>query len=220
MCLNFKGIPFETEWVEYPDIESVCKAIGAAPTDKKLDGSPEYTVPVIKDTSTGTVLSESFEIAKYLDKTYVSTPTLFPPGTVALQAAFQEAWLGNLKGWATFITGVTFLRLNPASHEFFRKSREEWWGMKIEEMLPPKDSEKWKGEMAKIRNGFNNLDSWYNAGGTQFLTGDEITYADITVAAWVGWFKDILPEEWEEVNSWHGGKWETFVKEVRERAGY
>ncbi|KAJ8699426.1 hypothetical protein PTI98_002541 [Pleurotus ostreatus] len=44
-ALNIKGIPYQTVWVEYPDIEAVCKKIGASPTGEE---APHYTLPVIK----------------------------------------------------------------------------------------------------------------------------------------------------------------------------
>ena len=48
-ALAFKGLPFRTEWVEYPDVEALCKKIGAKPTEKKDDGRDHYTFPVIYD---------------------------------------------------------------------------------------------------------------------------------------------------------------------------
>ncbi|EEB99826.1 hypothetical protein MPER_00396, partial [Moniliophthora perniciosa FA553] len=36
---QLKGIPYELAWVEYPDIENLCKTIGAPATDTKADGS-------------------------------------------------------------------------------------------------------------------------------------------------------------------------------------
>ncbi|EEB92162.1 hypothetical protein MPER_09371 [Moniliophthora perniciosa FA553] len=92
-ALGYKGIPFERIWVEMPDIENTCKSIGASPTDKKPDGSPWYTLPVIHDPNTGETISDSFVIMEYLEKTYPSSPekALIPPGTTALQKAFIDA---------------------------------------------------------------------------------------------------------------------------------
>ncbi|KAF8500069.1 hypothetical protein JB92DRAFT_2980192 [Gautieria morchelliformis] len=103
-ALNYKGAPYKTVWIEYPEIEPTMRSIGAAPTKKKPDGSPWYTIPVIVDpsrtaTSGGpTVVSDSFHIAEYLDETY-STPStgpLFPPGTKALQQLFYDHFFTNV----------------------------------------------------------------------------------------------------------------------------
>ncbi|KAJ7483558.1 hypothetical protein FB451DRAFT_1234964 [Mycena latifolia] len=51
-ALNFKGIPYKTSWVEYPDIEPLSREVGAAPTRNKPDGRPHYTLPMIHDPST------------------------------------------------------------------------------------------------------------------------------------------------------------------------
>lgn len=80
LSLQLKGIPFKTEWVEYPDIEPLCKRIGALPTSKKTDGRDHYTLPTIFDPSTGRAISDSLPIALYLDQTYPDSPghSLFP----------------------------------------------------------------------------------------------------------------------------------------------
>jgi len=83
---------FKTEWVEYPDIETVCLGIGAKPTTTKSDGSPKYTLPVIYDPSTKLVISDSIVIAKYLEKQYPDTTKLFPDGSNGLIAAFLDAF--------------------------------------------------------------------------------------------------------------------------------
>jgi glutathione S-transferase len=80
--LNYKHIPYRTVWVEYPDIEHLCKAIGAAPT------SGGYTLPVLRDPNTGTVVSDSWAIAKHLDAHFLDR-VVIAPGTDGLQHAFQ-----------------------------------------------------------------------------------------------------------------------------------
>lgn len=91
-------------WVEYSDIgtseslsrdlsydacafaEALAKKIGAKPTEYKEGNRPWYTLPIIYDPLTKTVVTDSFDIAIYLDRQYPSTPVVFPPGTIALQA--------------------------------------------------------------------------------------------------------------------------------------
>lgn len=92
--LNFKGIPYKTIWLEYPDIEPTMRSIGAAPTTN-AGGKTMYTLPVIVDpfrpTSSGgpIVVSDSWAIAEYLDNAYPGTQQLIPEGTNALQMHFQ-----------------------------------------------------------------------------------------------------------------------------------
>ncbi|KZP02399.1 hypothetical protein FIBSPDRAFT_808778, partial [Athelia psychrophila] len=42
LALNIKGLPYRTVWVEYPDIEQLCKKIGAAKTNS---AAAPYTLP-------------------------------------------------------------------------------------------------------------------------------------------------------------------------------
>lgn len=94
-ALNFKGVPYKTVWLEYPDIEPTFRSIGAIPISPKPDGSgPFYTLPVIVDPSRRTpsggptIITDSWNIAEYLDNVYPSPGLLFPEGTKALQALF------------------------------------------------------------------------------------------------------------------------------------
>jgi glutathione S-transferase len=77
-------------WVPFADIESVSKEHGFPPTSMKPDGSAFYTLPAIRDLETGKALSDSFEIAKYLDERY-PTRLVIPSGTEDQQAAFVGA---------------------------------------------------------------------------------------------------------------------------------
>ncbi|KAF8509530.1 hypothetical protein BU17DRAFT_70416 [Hysterangium stoloniferum] len=67
--LNYKGIPYNTVWVEYPEIAATMRKIGAAPTSTKPDGSPHYTIPM----GSPTVISDSWKIVEYLEETYPSS---------------------------------------------------------------------------------------------------------------------------------------------------
>jgi hypothetical protein len=88
--LIYKHISFETVWVPFADIESVSKEHGFPPTSTAPDGSAVYTLPAIRDQETGKALSDSFEIAKYLDERYPTRPVI-PSGTEDQQAAFAGA---------------------------------------------------------------------------------------------------------------------------------
>jgi hypothetical protein len=85
--LNYKRLLYRTVWVEYPDIKPLSLEIGAAPTSHNADGAAFYTLPAIHDPNTGKTISDSFDIAQYLDVTYPERPVL-PLGTEGLQSAF------------------------------------------------------------------------------------------------------------------------------------
>ena len=56
--LSYKNLPFDTVWVEGPDIAPTLKQIGASP-NKRSDGSEWYTVPVLDDPNTGAIVTNS-----------------------------------------------------------------------------------------------------------------------------------------------------------------
>ncbi|KAI0782982.1 hypothetical protein C8Q75DRAFT_737142 [Abortiporus biennis] len=74
LVLNFKGLGYTTQFVEFPDIEPTLKPLGIPPTATKADGSPLFTVPAIIDATDPTkppvCVSDSQEILLYLEKMY------------------------------------------------------------------------------------------------------------------------------------------------------
>ncbi|TDL20311.1 hypothetical protein BD410DRAFT_791099 [Rickenella mellea] len=117
MALNYKGLEYKTEWVEYPDIGPLAKKIGALPTS--IGATRElYTVPIIHDHATGKVASDSFAIAQYLDETYPDQPKLFPAGP-GIAAIFDSYWMQHpIPALSKIVQPTIFRRLNTASHEF------------------------------------------------------------------------------------------------------
>ena len=91
LTLNYKGLPFKTVWVEYPDIARVSKEVGFKPSGTWPDGSPMYTLLAIFDPNTSTALADSDAITRYLDATYPDTPRVIPEGTEAFHAATAAA---------------------------------------------------------------------------------------------------------------------------------
>lgn len=210
ICLRYKKLEFEVVYLEYLDIEPTAKKIGAKPTSTNPDGSPHYTVPIITDSSTGEVVSDSFEIAKYLDMAYPHAPRLFPSGTGALQGAFQTL-LGTLTApeFLYLMLPVSHSWLNPSSAEYFRRTREQTFGMKLEEFAPA-GSDARKGYLDKMKAVFDKADGWLQASDGPFFLGNDISYADITIVAILRWAQRDLAE-WEEVAAWHNGRWADLI---------
>ncbi|KAF8157811.1 hypothetical protein B0H34DRAFT_706156 [Crassisporium funariophilum] len=216
-CLNYKGIPYKTEWVEYPDIEAHCIKLGIAGTGTKADGSAMYTLPAIHDPSTGKYISDSVVIAEYLEKQYPNTPSLFPHGTEGLQNAFAEAYANQLEPLWQFILPATCLKLNPPSEAYFRRTREQSFGKKLEDLVPK--GQAWAEEWAKVQDGLGKVDAWLSkdSGGQRkgpFVLGDTISWGDLVIASYTIWLKIVWGEnskEWKDISGWHGGRWVKLV---------
>ncbi|KAF8488921.1 hypothetical protein BU17DRAFT_72778 [Hysterangium stoloniferum] len=213
--LNYKGIPYRTEWVEYPDISATLRKIGAAPTSIKPDGSPDYTVPVISDpdhpTEDGSpnVISNSWKIAEYLDEMYPTSGVVFPRGTKSLQFLFDEHLS---KSCIAIITPAfvikTYHSLQDGSQAYFRQSRETLFKKKLEE-ISPEGSEEWNEAWKNVEKAFADLALILDKNGkdSQFVLGDTISYEDFVLASVFYATAILMPEKWEEMKHWHGGRW-------------
>jgi len=208
--LDFKGLPYKTEWVEFPDIEPLCKKLGIPPTSKKDDGSDRYTLPAIHDPSTGANIADSVLIAEYLDKTYPDTPNVFPNNTLPLQVAFVEAFRGQIIPLFNFIIPTSCLKLNAPSEQYYRPLREKWAGKPIGDISPKGEAA--VVEWAKVKDGFANVDAWYakNGGEGPFILGETASWGDIVVASYLSWLRIVLGpdcQQWKDISSWNSGRW-------------
>ncbi|KIJ51556.1 hypothetical protein M422DRAFT_44081 [Sphaerobolus stellatus SS14] len=216
LSLNFKEIPFKTEWLEYPDIKPTLLKLGAAAGATLPDGTPYYTLPVISDpnnlTADGkpTVISESQIIAQYLDEQYPSKKTLIPEGTKALIAIFQDYLLKNVIMPSGALILPAFLTvLTDASEPYFRATREGYLGKKLEEVCPEGSKEREEG-WKNVRKGLSQVAGFLDKnGGGIFVMGQIPSFADLLIAAAFHNFITFAPKDWEEVCKWDGGRWKT-----------
>lgn len=221
-CLNFKQLPYRTEWVEYPDIESKCKELGIKkPTLKRPNGAQAYTLPVIQDTNTGATLADSFKIAEYLDKTYPdASRMIFPHNTAGVQAPFARSFAANMSPIMNLIIPPECMILNPRSAEWFSRTREEIFRVKrLDDMLPPTKAQYAK-EWAKIEDGLTKTAKWFakNEGGGPFIMGVEPCWADFVVGGYMQWIRCVWgkeSEQWRGIESWNEGRWARFTEGLR-----
>lgn len=233
LALNYKCLPYRTEWVHMPDIRQLRESLGVPANRTSPDGSPYHTLPLLHDPKTGKYVGDSFEIAQYLDAQYPDTPRLFRPNTVGLTA-----------GW-NFHIDTLFTRYTPLCGEmpFDPKHKEKIYSMFASRMAtmkePPANSvadptkamsefETALGELLKsFRHTGGTTDRYFRPGGTAeaevqcapkgregkvWLDGDEPVYADFIVGAWLKMFEaSMKAEDWQEVRKWQGGFWGSLV---------
>ncbi|KAI6149240.1 hypothetical protein BKA82DRAFT_1007545 [Pisolithus tinctorius] len=209
--LGYKGLPFRVEWVEYPDIAPRMKEIGAR-QNKLADGRDLYTLPVLSDPNTGALITDSWDIAEYLEKTYPEKP-IFSNKSKGLIRAFDTTVANLEKAAVTF----RFLRvsqiLNEHSVEYFITTKEALAKEKISEFSPegPRRDEHW----AIIERAMETCKEWYDSEEGKWLMGDVFSYADILLASRLFCFKRVLhDDEWEKFASWHGERWGTLLADV------
>jgi len=218
-ALNYKGLDYKTQWVDFPDIESECKKLGIEASGTRADGSPYYSLPAIYDSSTGTYVSESFKIALYLEKAYPNTPALFPHNTAALQAGFVSAFEDSLNPLWDFILPALVPVLTTRGEEYFRRTREKSYGKKLEDVVPQgaEGVAQWK----QFEQNLNKANGWYEKAGKSggLVLGDTVSLVDTIVAGYLIFLKLVWGEgsrEWKDISSWNGGRWARVVSALGE----
>ena len=215
-ALAVKGLPFKTEWVEYPDIEPICKKLGAKHTRLKPDGTPNYTLPVIYDPNTKTVVEDSLKIARYLDQTYPNTTRLFPENTFVVQTAFMAIMDPITLSLLPVALLPIYNNLNPRGADFFRKAREKIFKQPFEDWVP-KDEEGRAKPWKEMEEGLGKVARWFaesdNTG--PYVMGDTLSYADIDLASRFVWLRVVYgeeSEEWGKIRRMDNGRWVDHLK--------
>ncbi|KAF5311094.1 hypothetical protein D9619_008163 [Psilocybe cf. subviscida] len=212
LSLILKRIPFELKQVPLHELYEILPREGIPPSSKNPDGSPFYTVPAIHDLSTGAKLSDSWEIALYLDKTYPNTQSLFPANTVALQRAFTDSFGAYFNAaWPFFLPRMRDIFI-PETGPHFTATVESVVGRPFDEAIP--QGEDGVREWERYKLGLNKLEEWYSASSGAFLMGDTPVWADLPVVALLivqrrAFGKD--SDQWKDITSWNGGRWLTLV---------
>lgn len=187
-------------------------ALGAEPTATRSDGRPFYTLPVIEDDDRHPgVISDSSTIADYIERNYPS-PSVFPTGTRALQAAFI-AFLSSSLGPALrplVIPAVNNI-LDKRGQEYFRRTREAQFGTTLENVLPL-GSEKREKQWLEVAGVLDRVSSWMEGSEGDWLGGHSPVYADFVLASLLLWvIKGGVPDGWSRIKGWNDGRWAKLV---------
>jgi glutathione S-transferase len=104
-------------------------------TDKQaIAFSGQGRVPVIKDS--GKVVFDSWAIASYLEERYDDRPSLFGGEMGHAHALFINSWTDEVMqpAIARLIIRDVYDALDPKDRAYFRKTREERFGMKLDQV--------------------------------------------------------------------------------------
>ncbi|KAF2156475.1 hypothetical protein K461DRAFT_291389 [Myriangium duriaei CBS 260.36] len=198
-ALNYTHVSYTTQWVELPDVTATRKSLNLKACRRHADDTDFYTLPVIHDHSSDTLVGDSFDIALHLDTK--SDRPLFRPGTTALHRGFN-AYADSL--FTSFVPlAAYYLPFNPDSAhiskaEFCRRAGRELSEFEIKG--------KARQDMLKaFEEGLVPLTAWFvKRDEGPFLEGREVMYADFIIGGWLQFFRNTLPE-WSDLKSWHDG---------------
>ncbi|ROT36893.1 hypothetical protein SODALDRAFT_380381 [Sodiomyces alkalinus F11] len=240
-ALNFKGVPYTTQWIQMPDITTVRRSLGLPACRKFADGTDFYTLPALTDSTTGSAIGDSFDIANHLQITFpdAGAGDLFPPqnlgfefhGTIAIPLSERDD--DDLHAdYARFNANVDMaftmhaqlmahgMRWDPAYEdrikaEFMRRTGAQSWD---DLAIAGEARDKLK---VSLRDALRDLAAMFQRDATgPFLLGGRPSYADVIVGGWLRMMSKTLPEsEWEEVRTWHAGVFGQLHAALRERFG-
>jgi len=135
----------------------------------KIEFSGQKLVPVIRDG--GKVVADSWAIAKYLDEAYPDRPSLFPGGSETL-TSFVRHWTQTRLAMPLMRVALLDIYgcIAEADRDYFRASREQRFGKKLEEVVSPAEGRAaFNAELAPVRELLKE---------TPYLNGDKPAFAD------------------------------------------
>ncbi|KAJ7136395.1 hypothetical protein C8R43DRAFT_1020634 [Mycena crocata] len=234
--LNYKRLPYRTVWVEFPDVETTLRAIGAPPSSQRPDGRPIYTLPVIsprkipppalntdliqvivdptRNAQAPQILSNTNNIAEYLEACYPARP-VFPEGSRALQTLFvhyiQEVFAKPL---LPIMVPITHDRLPERTQSHFHGSSRSRTPMPMSPSghaaLPPGPQREHAWQLVKDQFDFLALilDKNVGDGDGVVAQGHHVSYADFALCSVLLWIEQMAPHDgWARVRDWNGGRW-------------
>ena len=186
LALIHKGLEFETVPVKF--------------TEKhKIEFSGQDKVPVINDY--GTVVSDSWLIAEYLEDTYPERPALFSGSRGRHYAKMTNDWMDRLNPLIlrAIILDI-YEKLDPLDKVYFRKSREARFGMKLEKLHQKLEDSKSEFHDAMAPMRAHLMDRPYVSGSTP-------AYGDFSVFGSIRWMDlcgaDFLLAETDPISDWY-----------------
>lgn len=156
MVLNYKGVDYKTEWVEYPDLVRTLKAFGLPPNDPNAPGYfTDYSSPSIRYED-GTVSMDSWRIVHELEDRYPS-PSLHLDDPIVVKIRDQIDKIRD--PLAPHITPkVPRVLLNKVSAEYFELTREERFGLPLTQLEAEKANEQcWEDVKAPAKEAADLL---------------------------------------------------------------
>ncbi|KAK5119162.1 hypothetical protein LTR85_007776 [Meristemomyces frigidus] len=179
LVLNYKSIPYRTEWVDHRTISPTLKSLGVAPNTSGQGGS-EYTVPTIR-LPDGTYIRDSAVIAKQLEAIHPDPPLVFDSET---QLKAEQA-VGKIARplMPVFMPRVARDVITESSVPFFRETRAKAFGMSLEELEAARGGEQaWEAAGAGFQELRAVLTEHKRCEGP-FILGSEVSYGDFLVVA-------------------------------------
>ena len=181
LVLNYKGIGYETKWIEYPDVAPTMESFGLSPNP---EGTP-YTIPAVQ-LPDGTYMMDSRKIATEIEQRY-------PSPSLRLDSPILKTVEGLIPQLTTPLIGVFMPKvpmglLNPPSAEYYERTREKRFGKTLRELGRDSDEEK---AWAQVEPPLKELGDILKAKGGPFTLGKTVSYADFVIVSLLHYAKRV-----------------------------
>lgn len=192
--LNYKNVPYKTQWTEYPDIATSHKSWNIAPNKEGM----AYTIPAIylpHSDSPNKALQDSRVIAEELER-------LHPEPSLHLDAPVLpkvESLVPKIRSPLDPILMPRIPRniLNPDSAEYFSRTRAVRFGMPLPEFEKCEKSGEtaWKGAEGPLKE----MAALLKETDGPFFMGQQVSYADFVFVSLLLMFKRLGEDIFERV---------------------
>ncbi|KAF7560081.1 hypothetical protein G7046_g4076 [Stylonectria norvegica] len=173
LLLNFKGLDYKTEWIEYPNVKPTLE-----PHVSSNDGGMEYTIPTVKFPD-GTYVMDSRKIVNRIEESHPEPPLHLDSPVLSKLEALMPKIMGALR--PVYVPWVPKRILNDASLEYWYRTRSATVGMPLDQLEKEQGGQPaWdaaKPVLAEVEALLKQ-----NPEGPFFL-GKTVSYADFV---WVG----------------------------------
>jgi glutathione S-transferase len=185
-ALAHKGLPVETVAWHFTQKD-------------RLAFSGQGRVPVLVDGET--IVSDSWAIAQYLERTYPNLPSLFGGAGGIAHALFINAWADMTlqPGISRLIVADIWREQRPEDQPYFRESREQMFRRPLEQVVEGREERvvEWRRLLAPLRIVLERQ---------PWLGGEAPDYADYIVLGSLQWprciSRFVLLEESDPLRAW------------------
>lgn len=177
-ALNFKGLDYTTEFLEYPDLKT-----RISPHLPDLDA---YTIPTIAY-SDGRYIADSRVIAGVLEKDHPSPPLHLESEYLKRLEKVMPEIMPAVKG--NYIPQIPKRLLNEASVPYWYRTREAKFGMTLDALEEAEGGSKGWATAAPL---LQQVTAWLKEKSEgPFFEGETVSYADFVWAGFLIFFRRI-----------------------------
>lgn len=173
--LNFKELPYTTEFLEYPDLQTRLSP--------HLPGADAYTSPTIAYTD-GSYIADSRAIAAVLERDHPSPPLHLDSEALQRLETLIPDLMSAVRGH--YIPKIPVRLLNDASVPYWYRTREAKFGMKLDALDAAEG-----GDWAKAAPLLREVTRWLGEEEGPFFMGDTASYADFVWAGFLIFFRRV-----------------------------